>query len=125
LFSFFVSNLNNPFSPQPSTPVLLCHQDTDPHSSAHHHAFLSGNGGPSSLQSGGNGGSVLSFNPGGNGGEDPRSRHSSAGSDCQQAATTPHSAPLSPYSTAGPPASQAVRVRHQSAGAATATIHYR
>ena len=79
------------------------------------------------MPSGGGNGSVVTFNPagaggggGGAGGDDPRSRHSSAGSDCQ----APHSAPLSPYST-GPPMSQAVRVRHQSAGAATATIHYR
>jgi hypothetical protein len=107
---------------------VLC-PDSDPNGGG---SFLSGvamagGGGLPVAGGGGGNGSVVTFNPAGVGGnvvgvngEDPRSRHSSAGSDCQ----APHSAPLSPYNT-GPPVSQAVRVRHQSAGAATATIHYR
>ena len=61
--------------------------------------------------------------------EDPRSRHSSAGSEPGTAA--PRSAPLSPFhSSAGngaaPPGVALGRQRHQSAGGLpAATIHYR
>merc|ERR1719452_364138 len=89
-----LNNLNNPFSPQPSTPI--CQPDmVEPSYQPNLTQFVS----PP---------------------EDPRSRHSSAGSD-----TAPRSAPLSPYNANN---AQHGRQRHQSAGqlpAATATIHYR
>jgi len=95
-----LNNLNNPFSPQPSTPI--CQPDmTEPPFQNNLNQFVS----PP---------------------EDPRSRHSSAGSD-----TAPRSAPLSPFNannTQHNPINQG-RQRHQSAGqlpaGATATIHYR
>ena len=61
--------------------------------------------------------------------EDPRSRHSSAGSEPGTAA--PRSAPLSPFHSAtgngvAPPGVALGRQRHQSAGGLpAATIHYR
>jgi len=94
-----LNNLNNPFSPQPSTPI--CQPDVaEPAYQSNINQFVS----PP---------------------EDPRSRHSSAGSD-----TAPRSAPLSPYNanTAQHNQVNQGRQRHQSAGqlpAATATIHYR
>eukprot|EP00092_Neocalanus_flemingeri_P010668 GFUD01011492.1.p1 GENE.GFUD01011492.1~~GFUD01011492.1.p1 ORF type:complete len:1056 (-),score=265.28 GFUD01011492.1:937-4104(-) len=93
-----LNNLNNPFSPQPSTPI--CQPDMAEPSYQSTNQFVS----PP---------------------EDPRSRHSSAGSD-----TAPRSAPLSPYNANTAQHSQMSqgRQRHQSAGqlpAATATIHYR
>ncbi|XP_023346910.1 uncharacterized protein LOC111715775 [Eurytemora carolleeae] len=90
-----LSNLNNPFSPQPSTPLQGSDQDQIYSQPGHINQFNNTNS------------------------EDPRSRHSSAGSE-----QAPRSAPLSPYSTT--PVS-GTRVRHQSAGGAiaTATIHYR
>jgi len=99
-----LNNLNNPFSPQPSTPIIC--QDIPGGLSDGGPQF------PNPPQSG------LFVSPGGT--EDPRSRHSSAGSD-----TAPRSAPLSPYN---PGVVSGGRQRHQSAGqlpAATATIHYR
>ena len=75
--------------------------------------------------------------------QDPRSRHSSAGSEpgvvglgggSRHLLQAPRSAPMSPYSTAGSGGGQmadSVRVRHQSAGGAIqqissgSTIHYR
>ena len=74
--------------------------------------------------------------------QDPRSRHSSAGSEPGVVGLggggghllqAPRSAPMSPYSTAGSGGQMAnnVRVRHQSAGGAIqqissgSTIHYR
>jgi len=109
-----LSNLNNPFSPQPSTPCQPPETEqmyTPPNQIVQ---FNTGGGGI------GNGNNIV-LQP-----EDPlRSRHSSAGSAPDQA---PRSAPLSPYG--GPVAPAAGRVRHQSAGGAisagaTATIHYR
>lgn len=100
-----LNNLNNPFSPQPATPVC---QDI-------------GAPGPE--------GPIFPTPPQASqfvspGGEDPRSRHSSAGSD-----TAPRSAPLSPFSGGGGGGGAiGGRQRHQSAGqlpVATATIHYR
>jgi len=92
-----LSNLNNPFSPQPATPVQCTEQE------------------PIFNQVG----QVNQFNPVVS--EDPRSRHSSAGSD-----QAPRSAPLSPYNSGPAPNT---RVRHQSAGGAiqlcSSTIHYR
>jgi len=92
-----LSNLNNPFSPQPSTPLQCTDQEP-----------LYSQVGPGNQFA-----AVVA--------EDPRSRHSSAGSD-----QAPRSAPLSPYN---PGPTQGTRVRHQSAGGAipvaTATIHYR
>jgi len=92
------SNLNNPYSPQPSTPI--CQPDlAEPPYQSNVNQFVS----PS---------------------EDPRSRHSSAGSD-----TAPRSAPLSPFNSNTVQPNNQGRQRHQSAGqlpvGATATIHYR
>lgn len=95
-----LNNLNNPFSPQPSTPA---HQADEP-----------------TYQS-----SPQFVTPP----EDPRSRHSSAGSEPGTAA--PRSAPLSPFHSstgngAAPPGVALGRQRHQSAGGLpAATIHYR
>lgn len=95
-----LNNLNNPFSPQPATPILCQVGDQpDPFN-----PLVPG---------------VQFISPG----DDPRSRHSSAGSD-----HAPRSAPLSPM-IGGGTAPDPVRTRHQSAGnvpsTATATIHYR
>jgi len=94
-----LNNLNNPFSPQPSTPA---HQADE-----------------SAYQS-----SPQFVTPP----EDPRSRHSSAGSEPGTAA--PRSAPLSPFHSTGngavPSGNPLGRQRHQSAGGLpAATIHYR
>jgi hypothetical protein len=114
-----LSNLNNPFSPQPATPVQCSDQEP---------IF-------SQVQ---NTGQYQSINVGGNGvhhqDQDPRSRHSSAGSEPGVGhlhLQAPRSAPMSPYSTASNQLANSVRVRHQSAGGAIqqisggSTIHYR
>ena len=94
-----LNNLNNPFSPQPSTPIGQPDM-AEPSYQSNINQFVS----PP---------------------EDPRSRHSSNGSD-----TAPRSAPLSPFNANNGQHNQMNqgRQRHQSAGAtagATATIHYR
>ena len=94
-----LNNLNNPFSPQPSTPIGQP-DIAEPSYQSNINQFVS----PP---------------------EDPRSRHSSNGSD-----TAPRSAPLSPFNANNGQHNQMNqgRQRHQSAGAtagATATIHYR
>lgn len=95
-----LNNLNNPFSPQPSTPAQQ--PEEAPYQSSPQFVTPP---------------------------EDPRSRHSSAGSDT--GAGAPRSAPLSPFnsgvgSLGGSITGLGGRQRHQSAGTLpVATIHYR
>jgi len=96
-----LNNLNNPFSPQPSTPA------NQPEEPVYQSNSQNGQFAPPP--------------------EDPRSRHSSAGSD-QGCAAAPRSAPLSPFHSSGvaPPPAAIGRQRHQSAGGLpAATLHYR